>query len=365
MPKEIGQPRYRTLPARDGRDLDVEVSLEGSNFTETANGQCETALSAGGGYRVKYANGLLMRKAAAMNVTARIRHPDEHGQLEPQLYHSDMELVRAHNAVCDRYGLSRAHPLHEDLPPRNLLEKQALAYFQGIVELPPPRLPSSPHSSLLDGELELPLPTAAVHEALQISTTATASDTPPPPTLGSAGSSLVLQPRTSSGLAAASDALVPSWLALPSEEASLRPTALAALGIRQLPSLAYDGTPFDRPFHVLGLPLVATGSERRAAAKAARAELEAVATAAAFNAVLGSGELKLAEGEEWMLTYDTKNKNLCKEGTPCFEANHHRDQKTGKKRAPQRQELHQLDCKQRRCLEVQAALRASKRVKRP
>ena len=82
VPKTIGQERYRTLPNRDGRDLPVEVSLEGSNFTECANGACETALSASGGYNVKYANGLLMRKAAEMNVRARIRHPDEHGKCD-------------------------------------------------------------------------------------------------------------------------------------------------------------------------------------------------------------------------------------------------------------------------------------------
>ena len=282
--------------------------------------------------------------------------------------------MRAHNAVCDRYGLARAHPLHQDLPPRNPLEKQALAFFQSIVEpLPPP--PQLDQSSLFDGDgmdvdallaLELPSPTAvppaAVHEALQISTAATASDTPPPPTFGSAGSSLSLQPRTSSSLASASAAaLVPSWLALPSEEAP-PPTVLAALGVRQLPSLVCDGTPFDRPFCVSGLPSVATLGERRAAAKAARAELEAVVTVEAFNAALGSGELRLAEGEEWMLTHNTHHNNLCVEGTPCFDANHTVDKRTGKKRAPQRRELHHPACKQRRCLEVKLALRKGQRV---
>ena len=369
VPKTIGQPRYRTLPESDGRDLPVEISLEGSNFTENANGQCETALSAGNGYGVNYANGLLLRKVAGMNVTARIRHPDDDGQREPQLYHTDMELVRAHNAICDRYGLPRAHPLHPDLPPRNQLEKQALAYFQSIVEPPPIQLPPN-HSSLSYDDIclgdavlmaiELPT-TVIVHEALRISATATTSDTPPPTTLGSAGgSSLGLQPRPIT--ITASSALVPSWLALPLSSASSPQSALAALGVRQLPSLAHDGTPFDRPFHVAGLPSVSTLVERRADAKAAKAELAALATAAAFNEALGTGELFLAEGEEWMLTHDTKNSNLCKPGLPCYDCNHTTDSRTGRKRAPVGVRKHDAACLQRRCLEVQLALKNGHRV---
>ena len=386
--KTIGQPRYRTLPESDGRDLPVEISLEGSNFTENANGQCETALSAGNGYGVNYANGLLLRKVAGMNVTARIRHPDDDGQREPHLYHTDMELVRAHNAVCDRYGLPRAHPLHQDLPPRNQLEKQALAYFQSIVEPPPPQLPPS-HSSLsyddmcLDDTvlmaIEVPT-TVIVHEALRISATATVSDTPPPATLssvgsslalhtpppatlGSVGSSLALQPHISfRPTVTASSTLVPSWLALPSSSAASQQSALSTLGVRQLPSLAHDGTPFDRPFRVAGLPSVSTRGERRADARAAKAELAAVATAAAFNEALGTGELSLAEGEEWMLTHDTKNSNLCKPGLPCYDCNHTTDSRTGRKRAPVGVRKHDAACLQRRCLEVQLALKNGHRV---
>ena len=102
VPKDIDQPRYRTLPEPDSRGLPVEVSLEGTNFTENANGACEKALSAPNGYDPAYADGLLMRKCASMNVTARIKHPDAQGNREPDLHHSNMQLVRANNAVCAR-----------------------------------------------------------------------------------------------------------------------------------------------------------------------------------------------------------------------------------------------------------------------
>ena len=97
---------------------------------------------------------------------------------------------------------------------------------------------------------------------------------------------------------------------------------------------------------------------------AAKAQMAAVATAAAFNAALGTGELSLAEGEEWMLTHDTKNKNLCTEGVACFDKNNH-VMASGKKRAPQRKELHDRNCLQRRCLEVQDAIKKGHRVVRP
>ena len=93
-----------------------------------------------------------------------------------------------------------------------------------------------------------------------------------------------------------------------------------------------------------------------------KAEIEGNLTAEEFNKLLGTGELILEEGEEWMATYDTKNKNLCKDGTLCFDANHTVDRQTGKKRAPQRRELHNSNCKQRRCLEVQDALKKGQRV---
>jgi hypothetical protein len=154
---------------------------------------------------------------------------------------------------------------------------------------------------------------------------------------------------------------VPSWLALPPVES---PTVLTDLGLRQLPSLASDGSPFDRPFRVDGLPCVATLGERRATYRVAKEEMMKI-TAATFNAVLGTGELSLGEGEQWMLTHDTHHNNLCKEGLPCFDQNHHVDNKTGKKRAPQRKELHKRDCLQRRCLEVQNAVKKGQRVARP
>ena len=217
-----------------------------------------------------------------------------------------MELVRARNALCDRYQLSRAHPSHLDLPPRNMREKQALAYFEERVDPspPPPPLDMSMFDAILVddealAEVQLPSPRVAVHDAVRISTSAMAGDTPPPPTGTSAGSSLAQQPRASSVLAttaAASTALVPSWLALPTEETAQR-VSLVSLGVRELPSLALDGTPYDRPFHIVGLPSVATRGERRAAAKAAKAEMEGTITAEEFNKLLGTGELVLEEGE--------------------------------------------------------------------
>ena len=76
--------------------------------------------------------------------------------------------------------------------------------------------------------------------------------------------------------------------------------------------------------------------------------------------LLGTGSLALKEGEEWMLTHDTNHKNLCKPELPCFINNHH--VVNGKKRAPQRKDLHDPTCLQRRCLEVQDALRKGQRV---
>jgi hypothetical protein len=76
-----------------------------------------------------------------------------------------------------------------------------------------------------------------------------------------------------------------------------------------------------------------------------------------------SFEQATLEGEEWMLTHDTKNKNLCKEGVACFDKNHH-VMGNGKKRAPQRKELHDRNCLQRRCLEVQDAVKKVLRVGR-
>lgn len=158
-----------------------------------------------------------------------------------------------------------------------------------------------------------------------------------------------------------STALVPSWLALPKEETPQR-VSLVSLGIRELPSLALDGTPYDRPFHVASLPSVATRGERRKAAKVAKAEMEGTITAEEFNKLLGTGELILEEGEEWMATHDTKNRNLCKEDLPCFINNHTVDKSSGKKRRPERREMHDRSCLQRRCLEVQDALKKGRRV---
>ena len=64
-----------------------------------------------------------------------------------------------------------------------------------------------------------------------------------------------------------------------------------------------------------------------------------------------------------MLTHDTHHNNLCKEGVACFDKNHH-VMASGKKRAPQRKDLHDRDCLQRRCLEVQGAVKKGQRVTR-
>jgi len=317
---------------------------------------------------VCYAHGLLLRKAAAMNVKARIKHPDEHGQREPQLYHKNMELVRLHNAICDKYQLSRAHKFHPDLPRRNVYEKQGFDYFESLTTPSPSTSePAAALPSLFDPisdeallELHIPSPQAAVHAALQISAVAAASDTPPPSTVSSASNSLASAqpPSLLTHSTPSSSALVPSWMALP---LITNQPSLAGLGLRQLPSLKLDGSPFDRPFEVEGLPSLATLGERRADAKAARDELACTVTAEAFNKLLGSGELFLEPGEEWMLTHPTKHKNLCLPGSKCFEENGIVD-KNGNKRRPPRMEMHDRMCKQRKCLEVQAAWRKGQRV---
>ena len=100
-------------------------------------------------------------------------------------------------------------------------------------------------------------------------------------------------------------------------------------------------------------------------------------TVDSFNAMLGTGELQLRPEEAWMMS--SGRLRLCQldgeeagrrggeaaaaAARACYAKNHTTDQKTGVKRAPQRAELHERNCPQRRLLEVQRAITNNLRVR--
>jgi hypothetical protein len=128
-----GLDRSRPGPP-DGRGLATEISLEGTNMTESQNGSFERTLSAPSGYEPAYAHALLMDKVSSDNTSARIKHPGPDGRTEPNLHHRNMELVRAHNLLNDYFGQSRQHPHHPDLP-ADSGETFGLTYYHSLMAL--------------------------------------------------------------------------------------------------------------------------------------------------------------------------------------------------------------------------------------
>lgn len=191
-------------------------------------------------------------------------------------------------------------------------------------------------------------------EAHLVAADATAADTPPPLNASSSTSlaALSLPPGPTTTLTSSSGGVtstIPTWL-------TLKANAPALLTASNVPTLDSGSSPFERPFHIDGLQLDAT---TRAAKKAAREAQQM--TVEEFNSKLGTATLQIAEGEEWLLS--SGRKRYCREGTPCFDANHTVDQ-NGSKRAPHALGSHLMSCPQRRHLEVQQALMKGVRVGR-